>query len=188
MALPVNCEAASGDHARSTSVKWHRQLRLKHYRAANHFSLVLSARRNPMARGCSSCRARFSLQSPTVCYRTDDPPGGRRGTEREGTLRKVTLAAVLLLGFTTAAAATTCKQRADNCERNQGGPGCHDAARMAACAKNKLYIAPSGRSWEADGTPAQSTGGVCPAGTCAQDGTNLARDVKNCSAANCRKR
>lgn len=55
-------------------------------------------------------------------------------------MRKVTLAAVLLLGFTTAAAATTCKQRADNCERNQGGPGCHDAARMAACAKNKLYI------------------------------------------------
>ena len=28
--------------------------------------------------------------------------------------------------------------------------------------------------------------GHCPAGTCAKNGTNSAKDVKNCSASNCR--
>lgn len=39
-------------------------------------------------------------------------------------------------------------------------------------------------------TPSQSqtTSGVCPIGTCAPNGGQNARDVKNCKAANCKKK
>ena len=32
-----------------------------------------------------------------------------------------------------------------------------------------------------------ATAGKCPNNTCAQDGSGFAKNVKNCSAANCRK-
>ena len=32
-----------------------------------------------------------------------------------------------------------------------------------------------------------TTGGYCPAGTCSKNGGKYARDVANCSAANCRR-
>lgn len=51
----------------------------------------------------------------------------------------------------TVANATTCKQRADNCNRLGGGAACYDSGRMASCASSKTYVAPSGRSWEASG-------------------------------------
>lgn len=47
--------------------------------------------------------------------------------------------------------ATTCQQRANNCSRLGGGPSCYEASRMSSCAASKVYIAPSGRSWEANG-------------------------------------
>jgi hypothetical protein len=49
------------------------------------------------------------------------------------------------------ASATTCKQRADNCNRLGGGAACYEQSRMASCAASKTYVAPSGRSWEASG-------------------------------------
>jgi len=48
--------------------------------------------------------------------------------------------------------ATTCKQRADNCNRLGGGAACYEQSRMASCAASKTYVAPSGRSWEASGS------------------------------------
>jgi len=46
--------------------------------------------------------------------------------------------------------------------------------------------AQSGGRKGADVRPA-TTGGYCPAGTCSKKGGKYARDVANCSAANCRR-
>ena len=61
------------------------------------------------------------------------------------------LAAGAITVFSPAANATTCKQRADNCNSKGGGSACYEASRMASCASSKVYVAPSGRSWEANG-------------------------------------
>jgi hypothetical protein len=37
------------------------------------------------------------------------------------------------------------------------------------------------------GTRAQPGAGYCPAGTCGKNGGKRARDVRNCSAANCKR-
>jgi hypothetical protein len=64
----------------------------------------------------------------------------------------VLIAVVLCAAAVSAPAkATTCKQRADNCNRLGGGAACYEQSRMASCASNKVYVAPSGRSWEANG-------------------------------------
>jgi hypothetical protein len=60
-----------------------------------------------------------------------------------------------LVAISSAASATTCKQRADNCNRLGGGAACYDQSRMASCASSKVYVAPSGRSWEANGPDAK---------------------------------
>lgn len=54
----------------------------------------------------------------------------------------------LIIG-TTFANATTCQQRAANCNRLGGGGACFESSRMASCKKTGTYVAPSGRTWEA---------------------------------------
>ncbi len=66
-------------------------------------------------------------------------------------MKKWLLIAVVLGSGATAANATTCQQRAANCSRLGGGQACFEPGRMASCASSKVYVAPSGRSWEADG-------------------------------------
>ena len=57
-----------------------------------------------------------------------------------------------LIAASTAAEATTCKERAQNCITRGGTQAtCFESKRMAECRKTKSYVAPSGRSWEADG-------------------------------------
>jgi hypothetical protein len=57
-----------------------------------------------------------------------------------------------IVAVSTAAEATTCKRRAENCVRLGGSQAqCFATNRMAECRKTKTYVAPSGRSWEADG-------------------------------------
>ena len=51
------------------------------------------------------------------------------------------------------AAAWTCAERAARCEQLGGGTICFDGARMKACRKNHVYVAPSGRAWPVNNVP-----------------------------------
>jgi hypothetical protein len=63
-------------------------------------------------------------------------------------LSAASVAALLALSAAAQAAPQSCEQRAGNCSA-RGGHSCFDPSIMASCHATGVYVAPSGRRWQA---------------------------------------
>ena len=96
-------------------------------------------------------------------------------------MKAILLGSAIASIFINSAGAETCGQLAGNCMKQGGTRDRCFGPAFTGCQKTGTHIG------SYSGKVLQARAGTCPANTCAQDGGPDAKDVKTCSAKNCRE-